>query len=496
MELHLTLRKIVFIGIMFFCFTLVSLGLSISALTMAIRNKASVKLPERSTNRTKELDRLGLLSGSALEPSLYFSENDSLRTGLYLNDLNELSFSRDGVENIRFGDKTLKVDNVESLNASSFKMKLSDSDCITLSESNITFHKPFTIANGSISEPGLSIGTSGGIYSDSSNIYFTTNQTDISLQMSSTQLLAPNGSSTVPGYTFKSFTDTGFSADASTLYMIQGGSSKLEVSSSQVTINDSLQVNFAGNTTDPNIWFRHSSFLTKNGISLSNSEISFSIDGTQRAKFNSVGTLVVGDGVSSSNSSVSMEFVDNDRALVLPKLTTTQRNNISSPESGMTIYNTTLDVLQTYNGSTWAPDQLLDTTASPTFDSIRLGSGDLFSTFLETTTATTFSGPSASAQAATLTLQKIGNIVVLSITAVSVAFNSASTFSIGAGTLIPSDYRINLFKMLPISVTNNSTTVDGSIEIGTDGDITIGVGPSLGNFTAGTIGWNLISVYY
>ena len=41
------------------------------------------------------------------------------------------------------------------------------------------------------------------------------------------------------------------------------------------------------------------------------------------------------------------------RFMVPPKVTTTQRNNLSSLVSGAFIYNTSLNKLQIYNGSAW-----------------------------------------------------------------------------------------------------------------------------------------------
>tara|TARA_R100001015_G_C4628976_1_gene189451 strand:+ start:277 stop:804 length:528 start_codon:yes stop_codon:yes gene_type:complete len=41
------------------------------------------------------------------------------------------------------------------------------------------------------------------------------------------------------------------------------------------------------------------------------------------------------------------------RFMVIPKVTTTERNNLQSLVSGAFIYNTTLNKLQVYNGSAW-----------------------------------------------------------------------------------------------------------------------------------------------
>ena len=41
------------------------------------------------------------------------------------------------------------------------------------------------------------------------------------------------------------------------------------------------------------------------------------------------------------------------RFMILPKVTTTERNNLTGLESGVFIYNETLNKLQIYNGSAW-----------------------------------------------------------------------------------------------------------------------------------------------
>jgi len=44
---------------------------------------------------------------------------------------------------------------------------------------------------------------------------------------------------------------------------------------------------------------------------------------------------------------------NNDKGVALPRLTTTQINAISSPIQGLMAYNTTLNTICFYNGSSW-----------------------------------------------------------------------------------------------------------------------------------------------
>jgi len=59
--------------------------------------------------------------------------------------------------------------------------------------------------------------------------------------------------------------------------------------------------------------------------------------------------LVIND----AGSNVGSVLFNNDEGIVLPKLTTTEINAISSPNTGLTVYNTTLNTLCFYNGSSW-----------------------------------------------------------------------------------------------------------------------------------------------
>lgn len=61
----------------------------------------------------------------------------------------------------------------------------------------------------------------------------------------------------------------------------------------------------------------------------------------------------VGIGTFTPDSSAELEIVSTTRGLLPPRMTTTQRNAISSPATGLIIYNTTTTKLECYDGSTW-----------------------------------------------------------------------------------------------------------------------------------------------
>ena len=71
----------------------------------------------------------------------------------------------------------------------------------------------------------------------------------------------------------------------------------------------------------------------------------------------SVTNASVSNGAAIAGSKIAPDFSSvgavTARFMVPPKVTTTQRNNLSSLVSGAFIYNTSLNKLQVYNGSAW-----------------------------------------------------------------------------------------------------------------------------------------------
>lgn len=64
------------------------------------------------------------------------------------------------------------------------------------------------------------------------------------------------------------------------------------------------------------------------------------------------GGTVFGQGAL-TNSSVLLEVQSTTQGFLPPRMTTTQRNAISGPATGLIIYNTTTNKLNLYNGSAW-----------------------------------------------------------------------------------------------------------------------------------------------
>ena len=61
----------------------------------------------------------------------------------------------------------------------------------------------------------------------------------------------------------------------------------------------------------------------------------------------------VGIGTISPDVSAGLDISFNDKGFLMPRLTSTQRNNIVNPASGLQIYNISTGCFEFYNGSTW-----------------------------------------------------------------------------------------------------------------------------------------------
>lgn len=89
------------------------------------------------------------------------------------------------------------------------------------------------------------------------------------------------------------------------------------------------------------------------------SDLSLGADGGSDIFIDATNSNVsIGKG-SAAVSNALLELDSTSQGFLLPRMTTTQRNAISSPDTGLTIFNTTTNQQENYNGSAWvsiAPD--------------------------------------------------------------------------------------------------------------------------------------------
>ena len=61
----------------------------------------------------------------------------------------------------------------------------------------------------------------------------------------------------------------------------------------------------------------------------------------------------VGIGTATPDASAKLDVSSTTQGFLPPRMTTVQRNAIASPANGLTIYNTTINAFQVYNGTAW-----------------------------------------------------------------------------------------------------------------------------------------------
>ncbi|MDP3723084.1 MAG: LamG domain-containing protein [Candidatus Omnitrophota bacterium] len=91
----------------------------------------------------------------------------------------------------------------------------------------------------------------------------------------------------------------------------------------------------------------------------------------------STGSDAVGIGTTSPAATALLDLTSTTKGLLAPRMTTTQRDAITSPAAGLLLYNTTTNAYNVYNGTSWG--------------AVGGGSGDVLTTGTNTFTATTAS---------------------------------------------------------------------------------------------------------
>jgi hypothetical protein len=61
----------------------------------------------------------------------------------------------------------------------------------------------------------------------------------------------------------------------------------------------------------------------------------------------------LGVGVLGNNASARLQVDSTTQGFLPPRMTTTQKNAIATPATGLVLYDSTTNKLQCYNGSTW-----------------------------------------------------------------------------------------------------------------------------------------------
>jgi hypothetical protein len=86
---------------------------------------------------------------------------------------------------------------------------------------------------------------------------------------------------------------------------------------------------------------------------VSSSIINFSIANTARMTLATSGLAINLAGEASPNASSILDLTSTTKGFLPPRMTTTQKNAISTPAAGLQVYDTTLNQMSYYNGTTW-----------------------------------------------------------------------------------------------------------------------------------------------
>ena len=205
-----------------------------------------------------------------------------------------------------------------------------------------------TIYCTSITSPGKMVAVPGGPVGTPANLYF------------STQILGPDGSASVPAYSFSSATNTGIYkgslyggvavTDAGNavveFYSVSGGARQIvdaTLSTSYIDFNngnsDRMEI---ANPNRIQIHCGTASIYVSPGV-IESSAASTIIDGN----------CSIGSGNFATSSAILDLTGQTTKGFLPPTLTTTQRNAISSPAAGLIVFDTTLKELCIYANSQW-----------------------------------------------------------------------------------------------------------------------------------------------
>lgn len=202
--------------------------------------------------------------------------------------------------------------------------------------------------------------------------------------------LGLNSTNASAGYNSMS---VGFEVGSGGVYVTDAGAGGLNLTPMQtgITIADSVRINRTGSTFTCDVTNGSGGWTTKytyvfassgtmyhvtdinnsvgaklvfprcscGGSSTTTAALKFIANDTasQPAKFNITGNGFIGSklgvGTTMPNASAKADITSTTQGFLMPRMTTTQMNAISSPPEGLMIYNNTAHTLYIYNGSAW-----------------------------------------------------------------------------------------------------------------------------------------------
>lgn len=239
--------------------------------------------------------------------------------------------SREAEVSIELGDSGGALTKIASFNRSSSSLGALDIgtvNAVSIRNSSITTATGFTVGNSSAA---LTLSTSS-----SSGITFTSSHsTTGGMTMGNTAL-----TSTSLAKKFTAYTDS---------YTVSSGSGTYTAISIENTFNLTSTASGAqtGISINPTLTSLANGTYTGINIPYSNSSAKGVYQSGSSTTNNFVGSTAFGT-TSTPNASAIVEISSTTKGLLLPRMTTTQRDAIGSPVAGLLIYNTTTDKLNVY----------------------------------------------------------------------------------------------------------------------------------------------------
>jgi hypothetical protein len=208
-----------------------------------------------------------------------------------------------------------------------------------------------TNGNASSSSHSFASDPSSGMYRSTgdSTVYIGVGGTGAA-QFSGTGIRVQEGSTDFASYSFIHDVDSGmYLPSTGNPAMVAGGTESFRLSSGATT--QILKSN-DGTATNPSYsWVNDQN----TGLYRSAAEaIGFSANGTERMRAGTGGVHIEPSGVSgNADPSAALEVSSTGAGFLQPRMSTVERDAIGAPVAGLEIYNTTTNVPNFYNGSTW-----------------------------------------------------------------------------------------------------------------------------------------------
>ena len=136
-------------------------------------------------------------------------------------------------------------------------------------------------------------------------------------------------------------TDAGYKLDVNGTARVQGNFSALTSTSNGIVLTTGVSIEFWQAVKRAEIYRE------------ANNGFSFACGGVFSAHIVTEGALFGGTSRTDLNASAQLQANSTTKGFLPPRMTTTQKNAIASPATGLMVYDTTLNLMALYNGTTW-----------------------------------------------------------------------------------------------------------------------------------------------